>query len=1449
MAINAEQTFSLDLSLFGSKVSDINPANLPAGVSPDNSNCFYYPQGVATRPSFIHALASAIGEVSVMSHKPYLPPGGTYNIVALDSGLGLSSYNVITGDLDSLFTLSPWAGIGSQKYFSGAQIFDKFFMAFFDPINGLNKFSTAADVPRYINALGHCNRVSTECGGGLSVENRNLDNLFNPGEDTISTAFTRANNIVTVTLNSYTGATPSPLPVAGWFVQMYDYEAAVPSFNRTSSWNQANPLNSGAVQSSGPGSSTAGNTVSVYYEVESGSIDTVLLDTYNASLAGGYQLYVQIDNPVIGPSGIFPITSVATTDGALNFAFPNGSGGSNYEQRAWYYFSYQVPGPAVYAGVNNIPDTTNATYAISTEALMPDGTNINSSGVFTNNELFQLIGSAYNGSGSVITSDASGTTRVICPLPITNLPVGAWIYLVVPATSVVPFSSGWVQVASVVSEYEFTLATPGAQIFTISGILLFEYWGSLNTTVNLAQPVPGNPVGLSFAQTGAQGFQITSVTTLGDGAIQLQWYQLGPDSINGASAGHMALVLQSAVTPGNRQAFAFFINEDGAASVGSPPINFTTLGGPTYTQFTVPLGPPGTVARGVAVTPANGADFFSLPPSNVPSSGAPIITQGLIIYDNTTAQAYLDWSDAALAAAIPVSGTAGAGSDFGDLTSTIVLPPCMGVIAYSDALAWIGEYNNIKNLINMSFQGGQTSLSDGTPSGPPLGWDDTNTHGGVAPDQTEATATAPDGSGWMLTFGGATHNGMISQTAYQDFWGAPIVLPNQQYTFICRASAEGADLSGGQLNIVLQSDSTDTVYGAATIEVTNLNGTLSWVNVPFLASGVLATMPTTIPPDMRLLIYRSGDYNNTINIADAFIVNANTPILANTIRFSYPANPFGYDNENGYTEISVAPDPIVSLFLQRKYLYALTTKDLLQSFDTGEVPAEWSLEINAANCGGSGPNAVDSQDDIAWWIGQFGAQIFDGSRPKKISQEINPDLDVINWDRRNIISLASDPIQRVIYCAVPANGSSVSNNILTMNHRMTDPAVNITDPIHISSYTGKMIATDLARKWSPWPMPCNSVAMSYILSTGGELTQAMTFGLGQGGTDEADASSTATGASGDMTISLTPGASGDFVIVVGSSWTAAAPSGWTQVGAPGSGSFGGQICTISAGSTDDLTFDVPSPSPSAWAAVMASFVTTGSPTLTSEYNNYGYSPAGGSKSITASAGDAIVVYMASASSTPPNISASDSQGNSYVVYQRTQEYSGTYHTAYLAVALGCKAGSTKVTLSVSNYTGTFSNGIYQYSGLKGPESFGQLYSQDFVNYPPGNPTATEWNASDDDYGSFASFYDTYFFFAHDVEQNAMLALYRKLFCYMSMHVVGTGSLAITPYVDSIATAWPSLPALTMQVNDPGFDYEWGLNVSGNRMSLGLSCEAGGFWLTHLIVSARRDLVWPVRGAL
>jgi hypothetical protein len=1438
LAINSEQTFSLDLSLFGSKVSDLHPANLPAGVSPDNSNIFYYPQGAATRPAFIHVLNQALtNDPAVMSHAPYTPPGGTYNIVTLDSDRNIWNYNVVSGAATELFTLSPWL-TNNQKYFNSAQLFDKFFMAFFDPWNGLNQFSTAADIPRYINPLGHCNRVTIDGpGGGLSVENVNLENLLTPM--TIESNFQRAGNIVTATL---TGTLPNPLPIPGWFVQLYDKNAAIPSYNVVSSWNRTSPLASSAVQSATAGGTTPGNVIWIYYDINSGSghsIDTGLYDAYQQAQAGGYIMYVQIANPVVGPAGVFPVVFV----GGSGDIVANPSTPTNTSSRTWYYFGYQVPGAPAWQGNTDIQPSTTATYAYSSVSITPTGGTA-AGDTFSGNQLYQSLDNAAS-----LNSDGSGITRITTSVPITNLPIGAWIYLVLPSGADLPFATGWVQVASVDSNEEFSIVTPGAQIFSTGGVTLYEYWGSLNTSVNLAQPVPGNPVGTSFAQFGAQGFQITSVEIVG-GNLQISWYQLGPDSTNEGSAGTYALTPQSAESPGNRQAFCFFVNEDGAPSPGSPPINFTTLGGPNFTKFTFPLGPSPTVQRALAVTPANGADFFVLPPANVQSSAAPIITPGTIIYDNTTTtgeNTYIDWSDQALVAATLVSGPNAVGSDYGDLTSTINLPPCMGVIAYAEALAWIGEWNNIKNLLNMSMQGGVAALSYEVPNGPPLGWNNTTEYNDITPDGTSTLVNASDGSGWALQFTNTSgnHNGLISQGAYQDYWGAPILLPNQSYEVICRTQLVNG--SGGTLHFVFYSPSQGVLASAS---VTPTKSILTWTSAPFSLP-----MPSAIPSDAVLLVYSIWSTTGVMTVADAFIVNSGSPVLTNQIRLSYPANPFGYDNDNGFVAITSEPDPIVAQFKQRKYLYALTTKNLLQTFDTGEVPAEWGLDVFAMNCGGAGPNCVDSQSDVAWWLGQHGAQVFGGSMPKKISQEIEPDIDDINWDFANIINVASDPIQRVIYFAVPVDGATISNNLITMNHRMVDPSVNITDPVHVSSYTGKMIATDLARKWSPWPVPINSLSMCYILNASSQLVQAMTFAGGLSGPtgDNAHATnlgSDLSGPSGVQSISVTPGSTSNFIMAVPNN-NANTPSGWTQSNG---------LYYLKQNNANQVTYTTNSTGlglpNNEWANVIASYsIGVPTPTQIQAQSLVAGVIMPGPYEVTldgVTAGDAIIVSVSSHGSGAFGgpIIVSDNQGNKYNVYQTSQEQSGFSTAAFLAVALSVPGGNVTVTVTFpANMTSITNAWVQEFSGLLGPTSYGQIYYQDFINYPPGNPSAAAWNTTDADFGTFASDYATYFFFAHDIEQNAMLALYRKLFCYMSTHVTGTGSLTIQPYVDNVSNPWPALPALTLQLVDPGVDYEFGLNVTGNRMSLKYSMPSGGFWLTHLIVSARRDLVFPVGGVL
>lgn len=53
MPNNTNDSFTLDLSLFGSMVTDMAPTDLPAGACPENSDVFFLPGGVYTRPALV----------------------------------------------------------------------------------------------------------------------------------------------------------------------------------------------------------------------------------------------------------------------------------------------------------------------------------------------------------------------------------------------------------------------------------------------------------------------------------------------------------------------------------------------------------------------------------------------------------------------------------------------------------------------------------------------------------------------------------------------------------------------------------------------------------------------------------------------------------------------------------------------------------------------------------------------------------------------------------------------------------------------------------------------------------------------------------------------------------------------------------------------------------------------------------------------------------------------------------------------------------------------------------------------------------------------------------------------------------------------------------------------------------------------------------------------------
>lgn len=1012
------------------------------------------------------------------------------------------------------------------------------------------------------------------------------------------------------------------------------------------------------------------------------------------------------------------------------------------------------------------------------------------------------------------------------------------------------YPSGWVQVIQVPDNLHFVyFATNNTNTSAANGIV-YDYFGSLNTQASLQAPIPGQAT-QSNSQSGVtQGFQVQSVN-LTSTPNTITWFQQG---FNDAYTGTHILEVSpnTQVVGGPRSMFTFFINEDGGASPGSYPINLNLNGGTQYPSVTLPIGPPGTVARGVAWTSAYGSDFFVMGSGTVPAAGggAPVINTGTIVQDNTTTNTIMDFADVALTASILVSGANAVGSDFGDLTSTIVLPPCLGVLEYNQTLMWWGELNCLPNhaMINMGMQGGSatTSLSGSQP----LGWSQ-GTVNSITSDGYGTLATSPDGFGWvyeLVSGGGAHHqNCMIYQPAWQDYFGAPIFLPQRSYYM----RLNGTVVTGtptGNISFVIYSPSSG-VLATATIQVAAFGQIMTWVGGAFSAA-----MPASIPVDTQYYLTLDGtaSTNFTLAIRDLAIIDSQQPVLNNQLRFSYVDNEFGYDNQNGYVIGIDTNDFISSAFLLRQYLYVNTQNELHNVLSTGESPSQWDTSLMARECGSHGPDAVCTGQSMAWWLGTQGVFEFDGREPRKVSQSITQDFNVTNWDAAVTTCTGYDSTQRVMYFSFPINGSMLPNFVETMNFRMAELP---TDEVHVSPYSGKIIATDMSRKWAPMSVPVNSI-QNCVRQTPDGITRVMTFGGGRQGQSIPTSTGSNTGIGTVQTsVTLTPSQANNYAIFTannGTSGNPTNPTGWTNQG------FG--MFTKLLSSADPLTVTAPSTGEGApsneWANNLLLFNTTGTPSVV-QTRVLGTQTGIQFQTLPSpvTAGNAIIVVLQidvpGTFSGLPTIT--DNLNNEYTFVGTYNNISSYLVATYVFVCLGAKPGYTTVGV---NCPDEYAGQINEFSGLEGATGYGNLYMQDFINYPPINPAAISWNCVDADYGTIFSFYQTYFFFAHDVEQQPMLALYRKIFAYMSYHVSGIGLLTPTPYVDGIDNPWTSLPPTVLTFQDPGIDYEYGLNVTGNRCSFRLeaspispSSSQAAFLLTHMIVSARKDLVFPVRGAL
>jgi hypothetical protein len=508
------------------------------------------------------------------------------------------------------------------------------------------------------------------------------------------------------------------------------------------------------------------------------------------------------------------------------------------------------------------------------------------------------------------------------------------------------------------------------------------------------------------------------------------------------------------IDSGVHQVCVIFQTRQGYLTAPGPATSWTASGAKRAVVTNIPTGPSNVTARILCFTGAGGDSFFYV------GSGASLFSGNLIINDNTTTSITVDFSDAILLA----------GTNVDNMSRLVELSDCAGVIDYSERLFWWGERNRIDNFANLSFDGGFTG-----PSLPhyPLGWTPDPT---FAPGGTDEQSFTVWGAAYSIVGNGATATrGLITQSAVKDSLGAPLLLVNTDYAIRARI-AINSTLAQGTLHIHLFSAS-------AGINTTALQLSVSQLSTTYAEFTAQLTAPlTTIPSDLLLRVYADGTptLNGQFYIDCIEITPTAQPVNASIVRASRVEDPESYDGIDGLLSIAENNGQAIrAAFKLRERLYFVKEHSLYATQDDGtNEPALWSISEISRKLGTPSVRGVGIGEDWVVIAHRTGLYLFSGGEPVKISQEIQPTWNTINWQYGHTLWVTVDTKERRIFIGVPIGTATSPNKIIVLDYRDLDSAEDITGrpPINIT-YTGRKTATDKTRKWSPWTVAANSCAL------------------------------------------------------------------------------------------------------------------------------------------------------------------------------------------------------------------------------------------------------------------------------------------------------------------------------------------------------------------------------------
>ena len=803
------------------------------------------------------------------------------------------------------------------------------------------------------------------------------------------------------------------------------------------------------LQSAGPGSTSPGNVITVYYspgffggaphpEAE----DMTLVNAFDS----GVPVYVYITGAVFG-NGTWLVTSVGN-------ALPPSV------DHFRYYFTFTVP-TAAYQLIVETPGTYQMTVGTMTMGAPVPGLTVGNKVTITGASVTNWdntwpISNAINSASMVITNTSVAAS------------VATYNYSVV--TGAPPLAGELVTVTGTTNA-NLALNVTNATIVAVSG--------GASGTFTVAVSVVSAP---SVSESG-QATTAGTVFQFDPGLLTLG--TLSNPIYGNSTGGTLTFTSATAqlIAPGTRQGTVFFITRNGYETAPAPPVTFTCPQNTTGIVATnIPIGPPNVIARGIALTEAGangvpGANFFTIPtPVTYIVNNLSFTATALIINDNTSTSATFVFTDDVLlnAEAIDVYGF--------NLFNQIEIGDPAWITSYDGRNFYGLCRNKVQNFLNLSFDGGYLpSMQSGQLA--PLGWTNPDIYG-------QLVVSPKFGNAYYIKNTSANTlqvGGLITQDAYLDAFKIPIIDTNTKYSV--RVSARiPSNLHSG--NLVVSLTSGGVTNGSFTIPFASMS-----TSYKIFSGTLLTTVFPTVPNNLILELFTTNlGPTNDVEIDRIEIFPTAIPILTTTVYASYAGLPEQVDAVTGQVKFeSENQQPVNGAVVMYDTFYALkgwagtapgASLYSLQATANLE-PSDWAEPEVAQKSGAIGVLAYDFGEQWIVMANRNGLYLFEGGQPGKINHEIIDVWNLINWTAAKTIWVRNDVVNRRLFIGVPMStpnfylpyapvvrNPTSPNVILMLNYQGMDSGDQIkSEPQMHTTMFGTLTAIDMRRKWSIWQIP------------------------------------------------------------------------------------------------------------------------------------------------------------------------------------------------------------------------------------------------------------------------------------------------------------------------------------------------------------------------------------------